>query len=148
MTKLYNEIVINAPLESVWEILSSVDQLQNYDPTVQRSKATTRNNTGVGASRRVDMKDGEHWFEERTTLCRPNEALQIELTACNFPIDGLRHSYTFEHQSGQTKVKQVMEYDVKYGVLGKLMDALVLRKRTDVGIKKFFAGLKEYAERK
>lgn len=39
-----------------------------------------------------------------------------------------------------------MEYEVKYGLLGKLMDRLMLRGQSDTGIKRFFAGLKEYAE--
>jgi hypothetical protein len=40
----------------------------------------------------------------------------------------------------------VMDYTVKFGVLGKLMDALMVRKQSDAGIKKFFAGLKSYIE--
>jgi hypothetical protein len=39
-----------------------------------------------------------------------------------------------------------MEYTVKFGWLGKLLDALVIRKQSDAGIKKFFAGLKSYTE--
>ena len=35
---------------------------------------------------------------------------------------------------------------VKFGLLGKLLDAMMLRKQSDEGIKKFFAGLKTYAE--
>jgi len=40
-----------------------------------------------------------------------------------------------------------MEYTVKFGVLGKLMDVLMMRKQSDAGIKKFFAGLKTYVEK-
>ena len=39
-----------------------------------------------------------------------------------------------------------MEYTVKSGVLGKLLDALMIRKQSDAGIKKFFVGLKSYTE--
>lgn len=147
MTKLHNEIVINAPVEKIWKILVNVGELGNYDPTVLKSSLTSANKEGLGASRKVDMKDGKHWFKEKTTVCKPNEALTFELTECNFPINGLQHSYSFEKIGNQTKVKQIMEYEVKYGFFGKLMDALMLRKQTDAGIKKFFKGLKEYAEK-
>ena len=147
MTKLHNEIIINAPVEKIWKILANVGELQNYDPTVSKSTATSANAGGVGASRKVDMKDGKHWFKEKMTVCKPNEALTYELTECNFPIEGLEHSYSFERIGNQTKVSQDMEYEVKWGFLGKLMDTLMLRKQTDSGIKKFFAGLKSYAEK-
>lgn len=148
MTTLHNEITIDAPLEKVWGILADVGELDRYDPTVRKSTVTSVAKSGIGSSRKVDMKDGTHWFEEKITVCEPNEALAFELTNCNFPIDGLRHSYSFERAGGRTKVAQIMEYEVKYGFLGRLMDALMLRKQTDAGVKKFFSGLKEYAESK
>ncbi len=40
-----------------------------------------------------------------------------------------------------------MEYTVKFGLLGKLLDTLMIRKQSDTGIKKFFSGLKSYAEK-
>lgn len=147
MTKLHNEIIINAPIEKIWGILANVGGLQNYDPTILKSSVTSENTNGLGASRKVDMKDGKHWFNERTTVCKTNEALAYQLTECNFPINALQHSYRFERIENQTKVLQKMEYEVKYGLLGKLMDKLILKKQFDAGIKKFFAGLKEYAER-
>ncbi len=41
-----------------------------------------------------------------------------------------------------------MEYSVKFGIVGELMDAVMIRRLFDEGIKKFFAGLKSYAETK
>lgn len=147
MTKLHNEIIINAPIEKIWKILANVGELDRYDPTISKSTVTSTNTNGLGASRKVDMKDGKHWFKEKTIVCKPNEALTYQLTECNFPISGLQHSYSFERVGNQTKVSQEMEYEVKYGFLGRLMDTLMLRKQFDIGIKKFFAGLKEHAEK-
>ncbi len=147
MTKLHNEITINAPVEKIWKILANVGELDHYDPTITKSTVTSTNADGLGASRKVDMKDGKHWFKEKTTVCKPNEAVTYQLTECNFPIKGLQHSYSFERVGNQTKVSQEMEYEVKYGFLGKIMDALMLRKQFDNGIKKFFAGLKQYVEK-
>ena len=93
------------------------------------------------------MLDGKNWFDEKITAFRPNEAQTYQLTDCSFPIKGLKHSYSFEKVGNQTKVKQVMEYTVKFGLLGKLLDSLMIQKQSDQGIKKFFAGLKQYAEK-
>jgi ribosome-associated toxin RatA of RatAB toxin-antitoxin module len=148
MTTLHNEIVINAPIEKIWEALSNIEELDKYDPTVKKSTAISQTKSGIGATRKVDMKDGKNWFEEKVTVFKPNEALTYELTACSFPVHKLKHSYSFEEVGSQTKVKQVMEYQIKFGFFGKILDALMIRKQSDSGIKKFFAGLKSYTENK
>ena len=146
MTTLHNEITINAPIEKIWEALSSLENLDKFDPTVKKSTVLSTEKSGLGAKRKVDMLDGKNWFEEKVTVFKPNEALTYQLTDCSFPIKGLQHSYSFEKIGNQTKVKQVMQYTVKFGLLGKLLDAMMIRKQTENGIKKFFAGLKSYAE--
>jgi len=148
MTTLYNEIIIDAPIDIIWKALSNIEELEKYDPTVKKSRALSQTTSGIGAIRKVDMKDGKSWFEEKVTVWKPNEALTYELTACSFPVQKLKHSYRFEQTDGQTKVKQVMEYQIKYGIFGKILDALMIRKQSNTGIKKFFAGLKSYTEKR
>jgi uncharacterized protein YndB with AHSA1/START domain len=146
MATIRNEVIINAPIEKIWEALTEIDYLEKYDPTVRKSTALTTAKSGIGAKRKVDMEDGKNWFEESVTEFKINEALAYELTACSFPIRKLKHSYSFEKIGDKTKVEQVMDYTVKFGLLGKLLDTLMIRKQSDRGIKKFFAGLKAFTE--
>ena len=146
MATIHNEITINASIDKIWAMLTDVELLDQYDPTVKKSTLVSSEETGIGAKRKVLMLDGKNWFDEKVTVFKPNEALTYQLTDCSFPIKGLKHSYSFEKVGNQTKVKQVMEYTVKFGLLGKLLDRLMIRKQSDTGIKKFFAGLKSYAE--
>lgn len=146
MATIHNEITVNASIDKVWEILTNLELLDKYDPTVKKSTLVSTEKTGIGAKRKVHMLDGKNWFDESVTEFKPNEALTYQLTACSFPIKELKHSYTFEKIGSQTKVRQVMEYTVKFGLLGKLLDTLMIRKQSDAGIKKFFAGLKSYTE--
>lgn len=148
MTTLSNGITIAASEQKVWTILADVGGLNEYDPTVASAEVTSASSTGVGASRKVNMADGRHWFKERLTVCEPSGPLAFELTECNFPIKALRHSYAFEPDDGQTRVTQVMEYEVKYGPIGRLMDKLMLRRQFDAGVKKFLAGLKQHTEQR
>ena len=39
-----------------------------------------------------------------------------------------------------------MEYELKFGAVGRLMDTMMVRKKWDAGIKGFFGGLKQYVE--
>ena len=142
MTTLNNEITVNAPIEKIWEALSVIDTLDKFDPTVKKSTALTSSKSGIGAKRKVDMLDGKNWFEEKVTQYKPMEELTYQLTDCTFPIDGLSHSYTFEKFGEKTKVKQVMQYKVKFGLLGKVLDKLMIRKQTSSGIIKFFDGVR------
>jgi ribosome-associated toxin RatA of RatAB toxin-antitoxin module len=146
MATLHNEIVISAPIERIWKALSEIENLDKYDPTVLKSTAISQSRSGVGAKRKVVMRDGKNWFEEQCTAWKPNEALSYELTACSFPIHKLNHSYSFETRNSQVKVKQVMQYKVKFGWFGKLLDDLMIRKQSDSGIKRFLSGLKSFAE--
>jgi ribosome-associated toxin RatA of RatAB toxin-antitoxin module len=141
-----NEITVNANIDKIWNTLTDLELLDRYDPTVKKSTLVSAKKTGVGARRKVDMKDGKNWFEEKIILFKPNEELAYQLTDCSFPIQDLKHSYKFKTIGNQTKVEQIMEYTVKFGLLGKLLDSLMIRRQTDNGIKKFFAGLKSYAE--
>jgi ribosome-associated toxin RatA of RatAB toxin-antitoxin module len=146
MATIHNEITVNASVDEIWNILTDLELLDKYDPTVKKSTLVSPEKTGIGAKRKVLMVDGKNWFDEKITEFNPNLALTYQLTDCSFPIKGLQHSYSFEKVGTQTKVKQVMEYTVKFGLLGKLLDAIMIRKQSDMGIKQFFAGLKSYAE--
>ena len=146
MTELNNEILINGKIEDIWNTLNTIDILDQYDPTVKKSVATSKNKKGLGASRKVEMQDGKNWFEEKCTISEPNKALRFELTACSFPVHSLNHTYSFEENGNQVKVKQVMKYQMKFGFLGKIMDALMVKKQSDKGIKFFLAGLKKHIE--
>jgi ribosome-associated toxin RatA of RatAB toxin-antitoxin module len=148
MTTLHNRITVNASVESLWAVLADLEELDKYDPTVKSATIISSQRTGLDAARKVLMRDGKNWFEEKVTEFEPGRSLCYQLTDCSFPIKGLRHSYRFKPTPSGTEVEQVMEYTVKFGLLGKLMDRLMIRKQTEAGIKKFFIGLKEHVERR
>ena len=142
MGTLKNEIVINATLEKVWNILTTPELLDKYDPTVKKTTLISPEKSGLGAKRKVEMLDGKNWFDEKIADFEPMKKLSYQLTDCTFPIKGLKHTCSFNVEGNNVKVQQTMEYEVKFGILGKLMDAMMIRKQFDSGIKKFFGGLK------
>ena len=86
------------------------------------------------------------WFIERVAIWQPVQALAFELITCSFPINVLRHDHTLNESDGPTRVAQVMTYELKYKALGRTLDAVLLRRKWDAGIKAFLAGLKEHVE--
>jgi ligand-binding SRPBCC domain-containing protein len=145
MTVLENAIRIDTTPEKVWSVLTSLDALAKYDPGVSKVEIVSEAKVGPGAARRCDLAPGG-WFKERVTDWRPSEALSFELCECSLPVRRLRHDYTLTKEEGATVVRQRMEYELKFGLLGKLLDAVMVRRKWNAGIKGFLAGLKRYAE--
>ncbi len=94
---------------------------------------------------RIDLTPGG-WFKERVADWRRNEALSFELYECALPVRRLHHSCTLVREGGATVVRQRMEYELKLGPLGKVVDAVMVRRKWTAGIQGFLAGLKRYAE--
>ncbi len=147
MGKLINYITINAPIDKIWNVLTDLELLDKTDPTVKKATLISENKTGIEANRKVLMQDGKNWFDEKITVFNPNEELVYQLTDCSFPIKGLKHTYSFQKIGNQTKVQQVMEYTVKFGIIGLLMDKMMIGKQFNSGINKFLNGLKTYVEK-
>ena len=145
MTVLENSIRIDTTPDKVWSVLASLDALAKYDPGVSKAEIVSAAKEGPGAARRCDLTPGG-WFKERVADWRPNEALSFELYECSLPVRSLRHSYTLVRDGGATIVRQRMQYELKFGVLGKLLDAVMVRRKWNAGIKGFLSGLKHYAE--
>lgn len=145
MTVLENSIRIDATPERVWSVLASLDALAKYDPGVSKSEIVSSAKEGPGAARRCDLKPGG-WFKERVADWRPNEALSFELYDCTLPVRRLRHGYTLVREGSATIVRQRMEYELKFGLLGKVLDAVMVRRRWNAGVQGFLSGLKRYAE--
>lgn len=147
MRKLVNDITINAPIDKIWSILTDLELLDKTDPTVKKATLISENKTGLEAKRKVLMQDGKNWFDEKITVFKPTEELAYQLTDCSFPIKGLKHTYSFQKIGNLTQVQQVMEYTVKFGILGVLLDKMMIGKQFNSGINKFLVGLKTYAEK-
>ena len=147
MSTLINSITIDAPIDRIWSILIDLELLDKTDPTVKKATLVSEIKTGLHAKRKVLMQDGKNWFDEMITEFNPNEKLVYQLTDCSFPIKGLKHTYSFEIIGNQTKVQQVMEYTVKFGLIGVLMDKIMIGKQFNSGINLFLSGLKTYAEK-
>lgn len=145
MAILDNSIEIDGPPERVWAALTRLDALQAYDPGVKKATLLEGPREGVGARRQCDLHP-KGWFRERVIDWVPVQSLAFELFECSLPVKSLTHRYVLVAQGSKTLVRQRMAYRLKGGAFGRVMDALVVRRKWDAGIKGFFAGLKRHVE--
>ena len=145
MTLLENSIYIDAPADKVWAALARLDALHEFDPGIARSELRSGNPQGLGASRHCELHAGG-WFRDRVIVWQPQKEIEFELHECTLPVRRLRHRYTLIPEDNGTRVHQRQEYELKFGLVGALLDVFVVRRKWDAGIKAFFVGLKKYVE--
>ncbi len=112
---------------------------------MKRSEIISPSREGPGSARWCALVAGG-WFKEKVVAFEPHRKLSFELFECTLPVRRLKHDYTLSAEGGGTLVRQRMEYELKLGPLGKLMDAVMVRKKWNDGIKGFLDGLKVYVE--
>ena len=145
MSLLQHEVRIAASVERVWAALADLEAVQEYNPTVKDARYTSTHREGVGVSRRCDLIP-KGWVTERVTAWEPKAALALELCEHQWPVEFMRWRTELTSDGNGTRVQQRLEYQVKFGLLGALLDRLVMRRKLDLAIGAVFDGLKRYVE--
>ena len=145
MTTLRHSIRIGAPVEAVWKAVSDLEAVQRYNPMVASARFTSEKRQGVGAARRCQLRPNG-WVEERVWEWSPPRAIGLEVAASEWPLVFMRWRTELREEGAGTAVSQETSYQVKFGPLGALLDALVMRRKLDRGIAEVFDGLKRFVE--
>lgn len=145
MTQLQHNIKIAAPVEKVWAVLADLEAVQHYNSGVKNSKYISTAREGVGASRHCDLKP-KGWVKERVIAWEPQKAVAMELYESQWPLKFMRWRTVLTPDGAGTRVSQQMEYQVKFGLIGTLLDKLVMRRKLDQTLAKLFVSLKQFVE--
>lgn len=146
--ELNGEILIEASKESVWEALGDFGNTYLWNPAVVHSHSTSEAPNGVGATRHCDLTISKASIEERVVHWVENEEMRVEI------FDG-RRTPPFKEAWGDITVKEVpggtltslqLHYDLKYGILGGVIDRFMVRRQYGKGLKLALAGLKYHVE--
>ena len=127
MSQLSSKATVRAPLSRVWETIADVGTIAEWHPGVERSPVLSAHRTGLGAVRRVELYDGTSSVEEVTSLDE-GRSLTVTMSEHSMPLS--RGAATFEVEADgdeRTLVTMTMDYEMKYGPLGWLMNAVMLR---------------------
>ena len=140
-------IKINAPKERVWEILSDLGSIYKWNPGVSHSYSTSEGGGGEGATRHCDIKSPlKGYLEERAFDWREGEGFKIDIYDTNFPLKRNVIQFSLHSEGGDTIVEVSPEYQLKFGVLGAVMDRLAFSRQFRQGIQGLLEGLKYHVE--
>ncbi|HEY2406147.1 MAG TPA: SRPBCC family protein [Polyangiaceae bacterium] len=145
MTTISHDIHADCPPENVWKLLADLTAVQHYNPGVRRAGVDGTQQSGVGARRWCELAPKGR-VVERVTRWEDGRALGLEVVESDWPIRFMRWVTRVDAQGSGTRITQTLEYEVKFGPLGALLDRLVMKRTLTRTLDGVFASLARHAE--
>ncbi|MEM7156242.1 MAG: SRPBCC family protein [Myxococcota bacterium] len=137
--------IVHATPETVWELLADVTAVSQWHPQVATVDLLSTNAVGLGATRRCNFHDGTSVREEVTSV-EKGRRLRLTLSEFSLPMKSFEVEVTLTPTSrGQTQVSFEMVYEVKFGIFGRAMNALVVRGQMSKLLNRVLAGLDHHS---
>jgi len=144
LARIEKSMEINAPADKIWKMLFW-DRIPEWLSGIKRAEYTSDNNEAVGATAHVVSETAgikAEWDVETTEYVENEKArwrstggdvTAIELTTLNPTKTG-------------TKITFVIDYDLPYSILGKIVDKLLVSREMDSNIENGLVTLKNMLE--
>ena len=147
VTIITSEIEINASKEKIWHVLKLIGEIDKFHPLVKKSNAISTIKSGIGAKRHCELlpmgemvEEAVEWIEGKSFVLEVKNGKMLP------PYHFMKGKMDLIESGEQTKVLFSFSYRLKYGILGRLMNALLIRPQFKKAPPKYVSGLKEYVE--
>ena len=131
------------PATSVWLWLKDYGNIHRIHPMIGKARIEGDKSCGVGALRVCEMKMGGFYLKEKVTDWRENQSYTVDIYETSMPMMK-RSLATFGVRAIGNSASEVymdIEYTTKYGLIGKLMDALFMNTMMKMMMKGMFRKL-------
>jgi Polyketide cyclase / dehydrase and lipid transport len=145
MTTIHHAIEAACPPERVWAVLADLEAVRHYNPTVRTVAVRGSRRSGVGAERVCDLYPKGR-VVERVTHWEDGRAVGLEVAESDLPIRFMHWVTRIEPKGSGSLITQQLEYAVKFGPFGWLLDMLVMRRKLTATLDDVFARLARRAE--
>jgi uncharacterized protein YndB with AHSA1/START domain len=135
---------IDAPVETVWEVLHDFGDIQRWSPGVTTSELTSNDPVGEGATRQCGFAPfgGVH---EKIDLHEPNERLTVNIyETSKLPISNAVADFNITPKDGGTEL--TLHYSYTLNTMGRLVKGYT-DKQMRKGIGGMAKGLQSESER-
>jgi uncharacterized protein YndB with AHSA1/START domain len=145
MTTFHVTTTIAAPPALVWSILDDIGTIADWNPGVRASRTTSSTRSGLGATRHCDLGQAGH-LEEAVVEYRAGERLTMRITRSTLPFARADIRFQLEPAGSGTRVTVSPDYRLRFGPVGRLLDAIMVRPMYRKGMTALLAGLQARAE--
>lgn len=148
MTSIIRELIIKAPKQKVWKAVSDFGNVYLMGPTISKSYLTSDKTSGVDTTRHCDFTMMGASVDERITGWDEGERLEIGFDSWeNMPgMASMSAEFTFADEGEDTRLRAIMNYEVGMGVVGKMMDAVMVKRMNMKNWDGFVAGIRHHIE--
>jgi hypothetical protein len=139
------DIIINTPIDTVWDVLKDFGNVSDWAPTVSKSYYLNEQTSGVGVARHCDI-DGFGGIQEYVTHWVDGRGFAYSVTPLG-PIAASNSSWWLTSIDAQnTKLKVVLSYDTRFGLFGKILHKLVMRRKLQQSLPLTIIATKKHVE--
>jgi Polyketide cyclase / dehydrase and lipid transport len=127
MTVISHELAAKCPPARLWAILSDLEAVEKYNPTVRSARIGGACRTGKGAVRECALVP-KGKVVERVTNWEEGCSVGLEVIESDWPIRSMHWVTRIEPAGSGSRLAQRLEYQMKFGPAGWLLNALVMRR--------------------
>lgn len=146
MRVLTEQIDILASHDSVWAVLEDFGGVSDWAPYMNRSKLVGSQQTGVG-TRRIMHHDWGFNFEEAVTQWEHGRGYSFDVYRAPYPMKDVHEDWSANHDNGLSTVTTRVKYSMRLGMLGRLIDRILVQYVVRREMRSGLRGLKQYVER-
>ena len=142
---IYSEV--NAPASHVWHLMADFGGVARWNPNLKDAFLLEgSSNTGIGARRQCNLKDGKNYLREEIVGYEEGKSLTISVYDGTMPLSAARLTASIEERGDACcQIRFSMNYEARPGILGALM-ATMARPMMRGLLKKAQRGLAREAE--
>lgn len=126
MSQISVEKLVDAPIDQIWSILADFGGIHRFHPAVERSPIVNGVASGVGAQRTCHFYDGTSVTEEVRAQAE-GASMQVAIIEGSLPLDDILADISVEAVGAKTRVRFDFDYEPRFGPVGKLMNAAMIR---------------------
>jgi len=146
VSRFSTNIRIERSAEEIWVVLADIGNISEWNPGVLSSHVTTEAKTGIGSGRHCDL-GGKSYLDERVVEWEKGSRLTFQIIGTNLPFKNADIRFHLREDGGSTVVTVSPDYSLKFGLLGRVLDAVFIRRMYSKGMKALLKGLKKHVER-
>lgn len=136
---------IRATPAEVFVVLDDIAGISHWNPGVKQSALLGDQPRGLGAARTCDL-GGRNYLHEEVVHHETDRALTMRITETNLPFSRADINFRLTADGHDTIVTVSPDYKLKYGPVGRLLDALVVRRTYRRGMASLLSGLQRQLE--
>lgn len=144
MTTFTKIIEIDAQPGKVWNTLADIGNIADWNSGLTASK-TTNDEVGIGATRHCVISETQT-LDEKVVHYEPQRTITFTITHSTMPFQSADIRFTLVANASGTRVTVSPVYSLKYGLFGRILDGLVVRRMYGKGMIGLLDGLKNHVE--